>query len=54
MIWEGNSWPDREDFRDLIGGDYKSERFDAESINWELVKHLRWSQDRYQNWERTE
>jgi hypothetical protein len=27
-----------------------SERFDPESINWELMKYLRWSRDRYQSW----
>jgi len=32
------------------GGDYDSERFDSESINWELMKYFRWSRDRYQNW----
>lgn len=33
------------------GGDYDSERFDAVVVNWELMKYLRWSRDRYQNWE---
>jgi thiaminase len=31
-------------------GNYDSERFDPESINWELMKYLRWSRDRYQRW----
>jgi len=32
------------------GGDYDSESFDADAVNWELMKYLRWSRDRYQNW----
>jgi len=26
-----------------------SERFYPESVNWELMKYLRWSRDRYQS-----
>lgn len=29
---------------------FDSERFEPESINWELMKYLRWSRDRYQSW----
>ncbi|MCB2181514.1 MAG: plasmid pRiA4b ORF-3 family protein [Desulfobulbaceae bacterium] len=36
-------------FMEWSGGDYDSERFDSESVNWELMKYLRWSRDRYQN-----
>jgi hypothetical protein len=32
------------------GGDFDSVRFDFESVNRELMKYLRWSRDRYQNW----
>ena len=31
-------------------GDYESERFDANAVNWELMKYLRWSRGRDQNW----
>lgn len=46
--------PDHEEYESYMewsGGEYDSERFDSESINWELMKYLRWSRDRYQNWE---
>jgi len=33
-----------------FGGDYDSESFDAEAVNWELMKYLRWSRGRAQNW----
>ena len=32
------------------GGDFDSVRFDFESVNRELMKYLRWSRYRYQNW----
>ncbi len=32
------------------GGDYDSEQFDCDLVNWELMKYLRWSRDRFQNW----
>lgn len=32
------------------GGDYDSERFDVDAVNWELMKYLRWSRDRYREW----
>ena len=36
------------------GGDFDSVRFDFELVNRELMKYLRWSRDRYQNWEGVE
>lgn len=45
--------PGHEEYESYIewsGGDYDSERFDHESVSWELMKYLRWSRDRYQNW----
>lgn len=39
-----------ERYMEWSGGDFDSERFDSESVNWELIKYLRWSRDRYQNW----
>jgi len=32
------------------GGEYDSEGFDADVIDLELMKYLRWSRDRYQTW----
>jgi hypothetical protein len=44
------SHEEHESFMEWAGGDYDSEQFDSESVNWELMKYLRWSRDRYQNW----
>ena len=38
-----------EHFMEWSGGNYDSERFDIDSVNWELMKYLRWSRDRYQD-----
>jgi hypothetical protein len=27
-----------------------SEKFDSDTVYWELMKYLRWSRDRYQDW----
>lgn len=40
---------EHERYTQWSGGNFDSERFDLESINWELMKYLRWSRDRYQN-----
>lgn len=37
-------------YMEWSGGDFDSERFDSVSVNWELMKYLCWSRDRYQNW----
>ncbi len=39
-----------ESYMEWSGGDFDSERFDLESVNLELIKYLRWSRDRYQDW----
>ncbi len=41
---------EHESHMEWSGGDYDSERFDTESINWDLMKYLRWFRDRYQAW----
>ncbi|MGC9372903.1 MAG: plasmid pRiA4b ORF-3 family protein [Thermovirgaceae bacterium] len=41
---------DHETYVTWSGGDYDSERFDVDSVNWELMKYLRWSRDRYREW----
>ncbi len=33
------------------GGEYDSEYFDVEEVNWELRKYLSWSRDRYRPWQ---
>lgn len=45
--------PDHEEHESYMawsGGNYDSERFDVDAVNWELKKFLRWSRDRYQRW----
>ncbi len=37
-------------YMEWSGGDFDSERFDSGLVNWELLKYLRWSRDRYQAW----
>lgn len=44
---------EHESFVEWSGGDYDSESFDANAVNWELMKYLRWSRDRYQTFRRT-
>ncbi len=41
---------EHESFIEWHGGPYDSERFDVDSVNWELLKYLRWSRDRYWPW----
>ncbi len=41
---------EHESYTEWSGGNFDSERFESESINWELMKYLRWSRDRYQSW----
>lgn len=48
------SHEEHESYLEWSGGDYDSESFDADAVNWELMKYLRWSRDRYQDWGRGE
>lgn len=41
---------EHESYIEWSGGSFDSKGFDPESINWELMKYLRWSRDRYQRW----
>jgi len=41
---------EHESFLEWSGGDYDREKFDSDTINWELMKYLRLSRDRYQDW----
>jgi hypothetical protein len=44
------SHEEHESYMEWSGGEYDSEEFDADAVNWELMKYLRWSRDRYKNW----
>jgi hypothetical protein len=37
------SHEEHESYVEWSGGDYDSEQFDSEWVNWELMKYLRWS-----------
>ncbi len=41
---------EHESYTEWSSGNFDSERFDPESVNWELMKYLCWSRDRYQGW----
>ncbi len=41
---------EHESHMEWFGGEFDSEQFYPELVNWELMKYLRWSRDRYQNW----
>ena len=41
---------EHESYMEWSGGDYDSESFEAEAVEWELMTYLRWSRDRYQEW----
>ena len=38
---------EHESFMEWSGENYDSEKFDVDEINWELMKYLHWSRDRY-------
>ena len=42
---------EHENYIEWLGDVYDSEMFDEDIVNWELMKYLRWSRDRYQKWE---
>jgi len=44
------SHEEHESYMEWSGGGFDSEQFDSESMNWELMKYLRWFRDRYQSW----
>lgn len=46
--------PDHDEYESYMewsGGNFDSEKFDDDEVNWELMKYLRWSRDRYKNWD---
>ncbi|MCJ7600483.1 MAG: plasmid pRiA4b ORF-3 family protein [Desulfobulbaceae bacterium] len=42
---------EHESFMEWSGGNYDSKKFDADAVNWELMKYLLWSRDRSLLWE---
>jgi hypothetical protein len=44
------TYEEYESYMEWSGRNYDSESFDADAVNWEIMKYLRWSRDRYQNW----
>ena len=42
---------DYESTREWAGEDYYFEKIDIQSVNFELMKYMRWSRDRYLKWE---
>jgi len=48
------SHEEHERYMEWSDGNYDSEGFDAEAVDLELMKYLRWSRDRYQYWRRVE
>ena len=41
---------EHESYMQWSGGNFDSEEFNRGMVNWELMKYLRWSRDRYQDW----
>lgn len=41
---------DHKNYLSWSGGHFDSEQFDVENVNLELMKYLRWSRNRFQNW----
>jgi len=41
---------EHENYKRWSGGNYDSEKFEVEVINYELLTYFRWSRDRYQDW----
>ncbi len=44
------SHEEHESYMEWAGGNYLSKDFDTDAVDLELMKYLRWSRDRYQNW----
>jgi hypothetical protein len=40
-----------ESYMQWCGGEYDSEKFNTDEVNWELMKYLRWSRDRFRPWQ---
>ena len=41
---------EHERYLEWCGGEFDTEEFDIDLVNWELIKYLRWSRDRYHDW----
>ena len=42
---------EHESYMQWSGGEYDSEKFNPDEVNWELMKYLRWSRERFQPWQ---
>ena len=42
---------EHESYMQWWGGEYDSEKFSTDEVNWELMKYLRWSRDRFRPWQ---
>ncbi|MBU0994789.1 MAG: plasmid pRiA4b ORF-3 family protein [Proteobacteria bacterium] len=43
---------EHDNFMEWSGGEFESEKFNINEVNWELMTYLRWSRDRQQPWRR--
>ena len=41
---------EHESYMQWCDGEYDSEKFTTDEVNWELMKYLRWSRDRFRPW----
>lgn len=41
---------EHESYMGWIGGGFDSELFDNNLVNWNIIRYLRWSRPRYQDW----
>ncbi len=51
---KGLNDPDHEEhesYMEWSGGEYDSEKFNTDAVNWELMKYQRWSRDRFKPWQ---
>ena len=42
---------EHESYMEWSGGEYDSEKFNTDEVNWELMKYQRWSRDRSKPWQ---
>ncbi|MBE9549189.1 MAG: hypothetical protein IMF09_07245 [Proteobacteria bacterium] len=40
---------EHESYMQWSGGEFDSENFETNAVNWDLMKYFNWSRDRYQN-----
>ena len=47
----GKNHEEHKSYMQWCGGEYDSEKFNTDEVNWELMKYLRWSRDRFRPWQ---